>query len=679
MSLKHRIWVIGRNLPAIAAFVCLCTYVTSWISHRLTPIFDATATIDVDRRAPTNVVGQDTTNPATPVDTEQFLNTQVRLIQSDSVLKPVTEMFKLAKAPSSLGLPNLKISRPVNTFLILINYRDPDPKRAAALVNAVANSYIEQSYNIRFRASASLSSFMTRQIEELRTKMENSSLALAAFEKDLNMIRPEETNGIVSARLLQLNTEYTSAQGERVRKEAAVQSLKSGSLIDAEVATQGESLRHLVERLTEAKEHFADVERQYDYRHPEYKKAEDKVNALNAELELAKNNVIKRAESEYKQALNRESILKQQVTDTKAEFDRLNSKTFQYQNLRREAEADRKIYEELANRIKEASINSGFQNSSIRLADPAMSSPVPIYPNINRNMQLAFLLSLILAVGVALATDSMNTTLRKPEDVERTLGSHVMGVLPKVREWQGGWLTVSNSDLELQDAPIRLSREAIQLDRYQNGIRGLRNNVVLGDFGRPIRSVLVTSASPREGKTTTAVHLAMSHAQQKLRTLLIDCDLRRPAIRTLLHLPNSVGLSYAMANGGNWRDQISKESGTRHLDVLLSGKASQRHADLVGNYLPRILQDAASEYDLIVIDAPPLLGFPEALQLATAVDGVLVVALAGKTDQKAATMALNSLYRLRANTIGIVLNEMHARTPLDNYAYGGQYPLAIER
>jgi succinoglycan biosynthesis transport protein ExoP len=415
VPLKHRLWVIWRNLPAIASFVAVCTYATALISHRLIPIYDATATIDVDRRAPTIVVGQDPTTPSAPVDTEQFLNTQVRLIQSDSVLKPVTDQFKLTRAPGAVGLPNLKISRPANTFLILINYRSPNPKLASQFVNAVAKSYIFQTYNIRYLASLSLSEFMTRQIEELRAKMERSSLARAEFEKDLNMIRPEETNGIVSARLLQLNAEYTSAQGDRVKKEAAVQSLKSGSLEDFDVSSQGDALRRLEDRLTDAQEHLADVNRQYGDRHPEYKKAEDKVTAFTAELDQAKARVSRRAESEYKQSLNREAILKQQVTDIKAEFDSLNSRTLQYQNLRREAEADRKIYEELANRIKESGINAGFQNSSIRLADPAVSSPVAIYPNISRNIELAFLLSLVLAIGAALAADSMNPTLRSTE------------------------------------------------------------------------------------------------------------------------------------------------------------------------------------------------------------------------------------------------------------------------
>jgi succinoglycan biosynthesis transport protein ExoP len=683
VPLRHRLWVIRRNLWAICSLVVICTVATAIVSWRLTPIYEATATIDVDRRAPTGVIGQDAVAAASS-DTDQFLTTQVRLIQSDSVLKPVVQSFKISKAPGSLGLANLKITRPNNTFLILITYRSPDPRRAADFVNAVAESYIEQTYNIRYRASASLATFMTRQIEELRAKMERSSGALATFEKELNMIRPEEINGIVSARLLQLNTEYTTAQGERVKKEAAFQSLKNGQLEAAEVSVQGEPLRRLVERLTDAKERFVDADRQYGDRHPEYKKAQDKVKALTADLDQAKAQVTRRAESEYREALNRESILKQQVADTKNEFDRLNARSFQYQNLRREAEADRKLYEELANRIKEAGINAGFQNSSIRLADPAEPSQSTVYPNIPENITIAFALSLVLGVAATLAADSMDATLRSTEDVERALGAHVVGVLPQVKKWEGGWLTAPEADLQKTSTNGVGPRATHQINSYEDAVLSLRNSILLSAFEHPLRSILVTSAAPAEGKTTTSAHLAIAHAQQSRRTLLIDCDLRRPGIRRAFNMPNSLGLSYALADESDWHLQLSKASGIPNLDILLAGNPSRRCADLVGRYVPQIIREATGEYDLIVVDAPPVLGFPEPLQLATAVDGVVLVSLAGKTNRKMVATAISTLSRLRANMIGIILNEVTNNNTVDYYAYGyygryGRYASQSER
>jgi succinoglycan biosynthesis transport protein ExoP len=671
IPLKHRLLVIARNLPAIAIFVAVCTYATSVISHRLTPIYSATATIDVDRRAPTGVVGQDTSSPTAPADTEQFLNTQVRLIQSDSVLRPVLDSFKLSKVSGDVGFPSLKITRPPSTFLILITYSSPDPQRAAAFVNAVAQSYIYQTYNIRYKAASSQSAFMTQQIQELRDKMEKSSVALADFGKEIDMIRPEEANGIVSAQLLQLNSEYTSAQADRVKKEAAFQSLKDNQLEPAEVSAQGEPLRRLVARLEEAKERFSDADRQYGDRHPEYNKAKAKVNALTADLEQAKAGVLRRAESEYKQALNREAILKQQVTDTRMEFAKVNSRSVQYEILRREAESDRKIYEELANRIKESGINSGFQNGSIRLADPAVASQSPVYPKIKRNVELAFILSLFLGIAAALAADSINSTLRSVADVERTLGAHVVGVLPPVKKWDGGWTDAADPSANKPHPHSKPSKSAVQLAAYQDGILSLRNSIMLGDFSQPIHSVVVTSAAPCEGKTTTAVHLAIAHAIQRHKTLLIDCDLRRPSVRSLLSLPNGFGLSHALADESGWRDQILRSAKLpKDLDVLVAGTPSRSHADLIGHYLPQILKEAGAEYDLIIVDSPPILGFPEPLQLAAAVDGVILVALAGKADHKDIEVALNSLHRLRANMIGIVLNQLKRNSRMDSYAYG---------
>jgi capsular exopolysaccharide synthesis family protein len=672
-TFQHRLWVIRRSLWPITGFVLVCTIATAVISYRLTRIYEATATIDVDRRAPAGVVGQDATN-SDMGDTDQFLNTQVKLIQSASVLAPVVQRFKKGGPSGTLGLPNLKVTRPVNTFLIQLTCRSADPKFAADFANSLAMSYIEQSYNIRYRATLGLATFMEKQIEELRAKMERSSEALSQFERELNMIRPEEANGIVSARLLQLNTEYTTAQAERVKKQSAYESLKNGNLAAAQVSPQGESLRHLMDRLGDAQEKFKEADRQYGQNHPEYKKALNQVKLLSEELEQAKANVMGRAQSEFEGAVNREGMLKKAVEDTKAEFDRLNARSFEYQSLKREAETDRKLYQELENRIKEAAINAGFQSSSIRLADPAQTSVNPVYPNIPKNIQFGFIVSLLLAIGVALGADAMDATLRSPEDVQRVLGIHSVGFLPLVRNWQGGMLGFAK--VSSTNAASNGSLENIApSETYEDAVRSMRNSILLGSFDHPIRTLLVTSACPAEGKTTTATHLAIAHAQQRRKTLLIDCDLRRPGVRQTLGMNNSVGLSYVLASGLNWKDQISRMAGMPDLDVLLAGAASRRYADLIGWSLPKILLEASSMYDLIVVDAPPILGFPEPLQIATSVDGVILVTLAGKTDRKAVSSAVSTLQRLRVNLIGIVLNEVTSNTTHDYYGYGyyGKY------
>ncbi|PYT24898.1 MAG: hypothetical protein DMG57_27060 [Acidobacteria bacterium] len=403
--------VLRRHRWKLLSFVFGCVAATAIVSSRLTPIYEATTTVDIDRQVPTSIIGQDSMRP--PVnDSDQFIATQVKLIQSDSVLRPVAQQYHLlefdkgekfcdAEENAPVQLKKLKVTRPPNTYLLLISYRSPDPRLAADVANRIARSYIEHTYKIRFRSSAELSSFMEKQLEELKVKMERSSAALAKFERELNVINPEEKTSILSARLLQINTEYTTAQTDRVRKESAWKSVRSGSLEAAEVSTQGENLKALTSRLDEARQKFADVKTHYGSNHPEYRKSAVQVEEVERQLQQSTQNTGRRVEVEYREALGREAMLQKAVAETKNEFDRLNARSFEYQALKREAAADKSLYEELVRKIKEAGINAGFQNSSIRLADLARPSIKPVFPNMKLNVLLAFLFSTLLGVGAA--------------------------------------------------------------------------------------------------------------------------------------------------------------------------------------------------------------------------------------------------------------------------------------
>jgi capsular exopolysaccharide synthesis family protein len=672
--LSHYLWVLRRQRWKIIPFVLACMIATLIVSKRLTPIYESTVTVDIDRHIPTGVVGQDAAQSTTN-DADQFLATQIKLIQSDEVLRPVAEQYHLrdvaansvdpiraAQAP--IVLRNLKVSRPPNTYLLLVSYRSTDPQLAADAANAIAKSYVEHTYNIRFRSSASLSTFMEKQLEELRAKMERSGEALLQYEKDLNVINPAEKTNILSARLLQLNTDYTAAQTERVKQEAAFQSVKSGSMESAQASNQGEALKKIDERLGEAREKFATAQAHYGANHPEYHKAQTQLQEVTRQFEDAKASVVRRVEVEYQQALNRESMLKTAVADTKAEFDALNARSFHYDELKREAEADKRLYEELETKIKEAEINAGFQNSAIRIADAARPALLAVFPNLKVNLSLAFLFSLLLAIAAALIADVLDRTVRDPEQVVRTLNTHVVGSLPGVKEARS-----------LNGSSLLLAKPAAdgQVSGYDEAIRTLRNSILLADFDRRLRTVMVTSAAPSEGKSTIATNLAVAHAQQGHKTLLIDGDLRRPSVHRRLDVPATVGLSDALTDGLPWREAVSHLEQVPMLDILLAGPPSRRACDYIGTGLAEILEAARKDYDLIILDSPPLLGFPEPLQMSALVDGVLLVARSGQTNRKALGSAIQTLTRLRTNVIGIVMNEVRADTS-DSYYYHYYHP-----
>jgi len=691
VPLSHYLWILKRRRWEILSFVAVSVVATVIVSARITPVYESTATIDIDRQEPSTVVGQDANRTMALNDSDQFLATQLKLIQSDSVLRPVAQRFKISpkdiedrpKASSTasadeapIKLKKLTVKRPPNTYLLLISYRSPSPQLAANVANGVAESYIENTYNIRFRATAGLSTFMEKQLEELKAKMERSSQALAGFEKELNVINPEEKTSILSARLLQLNTEYTNAQADRVRKQAAYEAVRNGSLDAALASDQGDQLRRLSDRLAEQREKFATVTSQYGQGHPEYKKAASQLAELERQFEVLKASIGQRVAGDFHQAQSRENMLNTALAETKAEFDKLNSRSFEYKALKQEAESDKGLYEELIRRIREAGINSSFQNSAIRLADMARPALKPVFPDMKLNALLALLLSALIAVGSAIIADILDNTLRDPEDIQRTLKTDVLGSLPVVKPWRNRVPLIGATGQGVMADPENNGKALVPhhapVSSYEEAIRTLRDSILLSDLARRPRSLLMTSATPREGKTTTAVYLAIAHSNQKRKTLLIDADLRRPGIHTRLGLKNEAGLRDVISGDADWHTLLQKRDEYPDLDTLVAGRSSQRAADRLGGVLGGIIPEAEKEYDLILVDAPPLLGFAEALQMAAIVDGVVVVALAGQTNRNAVRSVLTSLKRVKANVIGMVLNEVR-QDMSDRYYYYGYY------
>lgn len=691
--LTHYLWILRRHRWRILAFMAISVVAAIIISSRLTQYYESTAVIDVDRQMPSSVIGQDATRPIN--DSDEFLNTQIRLIQSDSVLRPVVQRLGLSEreleipketAPeTAAGIPmgdtpvtlrRLKVSRPSNTYLINISYRSPNPQLAADVANEVAKSYRQHVLNIRYQATQDMSEFLQKQLEALRAKVESSSARLIQFEKDLNVVDPAEKTSILSARLIQLNAEFTNAQGDRVRKESALNAVEDGSLASLQASTQGEQIRHLAERLEEAKEKFAVVQGPLGKNHPEYRKAASQITEMERQLDDLKSNVVDRLNVEYKQALNRESILQKSVAEAKDEFDKINARSFEYKTVKQEAETDKGLYEELMKRVKEASINASFQNNSIRLADAARPARAPVFPNVPLNALLALLVSGLIAFGLAVLADSLDHTLRDPERIQRQFGAEVLGSLPMVKGWRGRLSAAEQGGAS--NALVAIStNQAGAANAYEEAIRTLRDSILLpglnGDGRERPRSLLLTSATPGEGKSTTTAHLAAVHSQQKRKTLLIDADLRRPGVYRHFGVSNDTGISDVILHDNNWREALQVPQEFPYLTILPSGPISRRAADGLGVTLERILIEAAHEYDLVMIDAPPLLGFAETLQIAALVDGVVVVTLAGQTNKAAVANVFSSLKRLRANVIGLALNEVKSDTSERYYGYSGKY------
>ena len=672
----HYRWMLNRHKWRLLLFVGIAVSATVVVSKRLTPFYESMVTLDVDRSAAQAVVGQEASaNRASINDSELFLTTQMQIIQSDAVLRPVALKLNLgnaarSEAPVSLGL--LSVSRPPRTYLLKIAFRSPNPRLAADVANEVADSYIKHSYNMRLQDTVRQQAFMSRQLEELQAKMEQSSAALNQFEKELDSIDPEGKTNILSSRLLQLNTEWTNAQTALIKKKAAAESVHSGSVEALEASGQGDQLKKLEEMIADEAQKFADLKLHYDVNHELYKKAASRQTQLAQRYEELKKSIVQRVDAEYRESLDSEKQLHAAVDETKAQFDQLSTKSLEYKTLKRDADADKAIFDDLTKKVKEAGINSGFQSNSIRIADAARPNFAPVYPRITFNAMIAFLASSFLGIVVVFVAEGMDHTLRDPEEIQRQLQTEVLGALPVVKEWRGHLPSAATPDGKRR---AFFGGSGGVANTYEEAVRTLRDSILLPNGDQRPKSLLVTSATPREGKTTTAVHLAVVHSQQKRKTLLIDSDLRRPGVYQHAGISNDRGFSNVVNGEAEWRDLLQTPEGLPHLDVLPAGPPSRRAADGVGEVLKHLLKEAAEEYDLIICDAPPLLGFAESLQIAALVDGVVVVALAGQTERAAVASVLSSLKRLNANVIGLALNEVRSDMSERYYYYGyyGKY------
>ncbi len=676
----HYRWMLNRHKWRLLLFVSVAVAATVMVSSRLTKYYESTVTIDVDRLAPEAVVGQEAAAGRTAAvnDSEFYLQTQIQIIKSDSVIRPVVNRLRQRLAAQAGGMPmpddgpirldRFAVTRPPRTYLLEISYRSPDKQLAADVANDIAHSYIEHSYEIRGQEAERQAQFMARQLEDLKAKVERSSAALVQFEKELDVLNPEDKTNILSSRLLQLNTEWTNARAELIKRAAADTSVHSGSVEALEASSQGEQLRKLEEEMAEEAQKFATIKTEFGPRMPEYQRAVARQTQLNARYEALKIAIVQRIDADYREAQDREAELRQAVDADKAQFDQLSAKSLEYKNLKRDADADKTLYDELNKKIKEAGINAGFQGNGIRIADPARPGRKPVYPRIGFNALVALLLSLFLGVAVIFVSESMDHTLRDPDLIQRQLQTEVLGALPVVKAWRGH---LPAALVDGKARPFFGGAEGLA-NTYEEAVRTLRDSILLPHGERRPRSLLVTSATPREGKTTTAVHLAVVHSQQNRRTLLIDADLRRPGVYSHVGVSNDRGFSNVINGEASWREVIQTPDNLPFLDVLPAGPPSRRAADGVGAKLKEVLAEAAGDYDLVICDAPPLLGFAESLQIAALVDGVVVVALAGQTERTAVASVLTNLKRLKANVIGLALNEVRSDMS-DRYYYYGYY------
>ena len=537
-----------------------------------------------------------------------------------------------------------------NSRIVEIRYDSTDPKFAADAANAVARAYIEQNLEFRFNTSKDAADWLGDRLAEQRKAVEASESALQRFKEKNGAVSVADnaSSNIVVQRLTDLNAALTKAKTERINKEALYNQLKtadgSGMLETYPAVMSNEYIQKLKADLSDLQRQQAQLAQRYGERNPEMIKMRSAVETADAKLRAELSKVVESVKNEYQAALSQEQSLQSALNTQKSEALSQNRTGIEYGVLQREAESNRQIYESLLQRTKETDISSERRSSNVRIVDQAEVPRWPVSPNIQRDLTLSFALSLAFAVGLAFFFEHIDSRIRTPQELKTHLGIPFLGMVPSI-----------GKDTEGSSNPLLTNGVS---PNFVEAFKTIRTNVLFSSAEEGLRTLVVTSAGPGEGKSIVAANLALALAQAGQRVLLIDADMRRPRIHEIFDLPQEPGLSNILTGNAKTAAAIRKAS-LHGLWLLCAGHIPPNPAELLGSR--RYLDFIASldeHFDWAIIDTPPVLAVADSPIAGNDASGVIFVVGSDKTSRQAARAAVEQLDSAHAHLVGSVLNRV---------------------
>ena len=686
-------------------------------SLKMTPIYEAGGSIAVNKTDPGLVSFKDSGSVSVDYFDPADLDTEVKILQSDLLALQVIKQLNLDKRSelgrkpddaSSLNLApdplqtdsartsallagfkgNLRVSLLPNSRIIELHYRSPDKNLAANIVNTLAATYVEQNFKTKFESTMQAADWLSKQLVDLQMKVETSQEKLVKYQKQHEILGIDEKQNITTAKLDELNKELTSAESERMEKESVYRLIQSG---DPDViasttsgagsnggtgANSGSSLLdNLRTKQADLKIQVAELSTQFGPSYPKVAQLSNQLKEIIVQIQAETKKIAGHVRSQYMASLQRENLLRAALEKQKQEANKLNQSAIEYSFLKRDVETSRQLYEGLLEKLKEAGVTAGLRSSNVKIVNAARVPMAPSEPNIPRNLAFALVLGLTSGVGLAFLLENLDNTVRTPEQAQIISGLPSLGMIP-----QGSKSIEASNQKRLT---VASSKEAVELvtqarpqSQMAESYRALRTSLLLCSSGAPPKIILVTSALPQEGKTTTSINCAIVLAQKGVRVLLIDADLRRPGVHKTLGMGPRSGLSNVLTGSATLQQTITRSPLVPSLFVLPSGTPPPNPAELLASSnMKDVLVELRDQYDHIVIDTPPTLSVTDAVVLSTKADAVVLVIRSGVTTKGALRRSRDILMQVNAKVTGVLLNAVDLNSPdyYYYYEYQGKY------
>jgi capsular exopolysaccharide synthesis family protein len=714
VHLLDRLSALFRHRKIAGAAFAIVVGVMMLQTYSKIPLYQASARVMIqDERATASVGTLNANDPVFWQDPEQFYNTQYSIMESRGLAKRVVRKLNLQNhplfngtAPQSRGplslvrearqtlgnsvrslfksaenkaaaeapapdesavesglisqfLGGVQIAPQRQTRLVEIVYTSPDPAFAALAATTLAEEYAQQNLDLRLETINKNLAFLGEEVGKQEKKVAESEEAMARYRERQNALSLEDRQNIVVARLNTLNDTATKARTTRLQKEATYNQVKSldpknDSADGYPVIATNPGVMEAKTRLNDLMAERARLSSRYLPGHPDLIKVEGQIESARAALVAQRARVIESARNDYEAAIQEEHSFSGQLESQKGAAMDLDRKSGAYLVLQRQAETNRQVYQSLLQQQKELRVVSNSRTNNVQVMDRAETPGAPFSPNSRRDWFTAIVAGLIVALGLAFGLEYLDDTVKTPDDVTGRLRLPMLGLVPTVPTKR-----------------VPLLSETVP-DDFGEAFRSLRTSLVFTASADGPRVVAVTSSQPLEGKTTTACNLGIVLALGGARVLLVDADMRRPGMHTVIGVPNEVGLSHLLVGQARVRDAVQKTS-EQNLFVISAGRIPPNPSELLtSDRMNALVENLRSgPFDWVIIDTPPVLAVTDAVLVTRSVGSVVFVIGSEMTRRVHAERAIETLAAGRPKSIGAVLNRVDLNR--NKYYYSRYY------
>ena len=692
--------ILRKHQWMILTFLLLVVTIVTIASFKMKPVYVASARVEVDPENDNPLPFQDNNSSFQEyVDMDDYIETQTKIIQSETLAMDTIRSLDLPRYPEFGGDPKalvnagpnqkeppilsdflsrLTVSRVPNSRLIEVQFAAQDPALAAQVVNTHLEDYKEHNFKSRYDATMQASDFLSSELEELRVKMEKSDAAEVAYERQNQIWMVDANQNTTTQKLQELSNALTLVQTQLAEKEAVYDLAHSDDSASMTAVQSNPVVQDLNKTKLQLDAQYTEALAQFGPNWPKVQVLKAQDDAIAAQLKNAKSEAVRQIDNDYHQMEAREALLERDLNRQELQADNMAQKLVEYNMLKHDAESNKELYDGLLQKLKEAGISAGLRSSNIRIVDPALVPSTPARPQKARNILLAFLIGLVGGVGLAFLREYLDNTVKSPDDVQNLSGLPCLAVVPSFANRNGsrslGRLSKQVGVSAGGDSRVELVSLQQPKSLVSEAFRALRTSLLLSQAEHAPQVILVTSALPREGKTTSAANLAITLAQLGDRTLLMDSDLRKPGIRRALNLPNGhghdIGLSSYLAGVAPLHDIIVRHPTVPNLDAVPTGPIPPNPADLLSSHrMAEAIDDLRQHYKFVVIDSPPIMAATDAVILSALTDGVLLVVWSHETPKEAFSRTRDLLAAVKGRLLGVVLNAVDSGAPDYYYSY----------